>query len=94
MTSSGVLHCLLLLIFLPICAGGVVNIATYYSLTGTYASRSAPTGWEFWARWVNTHRGGILVNGRRHLINLTLWDDQSNRTEAARLFQMFVDQVL
>ena len=73
-------------------ASASIDIAAYYSISGAFAGSDAVQGWDFWAWYVNETYGGILVDGKRQPVNLKTFDDNSNITVTAQLFQMFVDQ--
>ena len=81
---------LVLLLFGPVSA--TIDIAAYYSVSGAFAGDDAVRGWDFWAKYVNDTYGGILIGGKRELVNLKTFDDKSNITITAQLFQEFVDQ--
>ncbi len=63
------------------------------SLTGSTASEGAQTknGYELWVETVNK-AGGIPVNGKRYLVDLKVYDDQSSGETSAQLAEKLIKE--
>ncbi len=70
-----------------------IRVGAAMSLTGSLAveGNDARRGYELWAEWVNTDRGGILVDGVRRPVELIIRDDASDADAAAQLVTALID---
>ena len=76
----------------PIPAGADVVVGAAISLSGSLAAEGRLTqqGYQMWASWVNG-RGGIVVGGVRHQVQLVMQDDQSRPDLAASLARDLIE---
>ena len=70
-----------------------VTFGAAVSLTGSLSQEGGLTkdGYTFYKDWVNAH-GGLNVGGKTYQIDLKLYDDQSNPTQSAQLFQKLISE--
>jgi branched-chain amino acid transport system substrate-binding protein len=70
----------------PVLVGSDVLVGAAISLSGSLSLEGQLTqqGYQMWASWVNA-RGGVLVGGVRHRVQLVVQDDQSRPDLSATL---------
>jgi len=70
----------------PVAVGDDIIVGAAISLSGSLSQEGQLTrqGYEMWASWVNG-RGGVLVGGVRHRVQLVTEDDRSRPDLAASL---------
>jgi branched-chain amino acid transport system substrate-binding protein len=70
----------------PVAVGGDIIVGAAISLSGSLSQEGQLTqqGYQMWASWVNA-RGGVVVGGIRHHVQLVTQDDQSRPDVAASL---------
>ncbi|MCC5971595.1 MAG: amino acid ABC transporter substrate-binding protein [Pararhodobacter sp.] len=75
-------------------SGAPVKIGYAISLTGPNAGGAGTTILPNYHLWVHEMRekGGILVNGERHPIEVIEYDDRSNSEEAVRAVERLINQ--
>jgi branched-chain amino acid transport system substrate-binding protein len=72
-------------------SGEPIRIGASLALTGDAApdSKLVNDGYQFWAETVNA-RGGIVLDGVAHPVELVIRDDGSDRDQAARLVENLI----
>lgn len=70
-----------------------ITIGTLYSGSGQFAASSLPEydGLKFWLNQVNS-QGGVSVAGKKYHIKLVAYNDQSDPTTAATLYNQLITQ--
>src|SRR5262252_5529898 len=73
--------------------GQTIKIGASVALTGSVSreGRLLKEGHAFWADHVN-QSGGILVGGKRHTVQLVVYDDESNAATSERLTEKLITQ--
>src|SRR5262252_6468887 len=73
--------------------GQTIKIGASVALTGSVSreGRLLKEGYAFWADHVN-QSGGILVGGKRHTVQLVVYDDESNAATSERLTEKLITQ--
>ncbi len=73
--------------------GDPIRVGVAVALTGSLAVEGldARRGYELWAEFVNTERGGLLVDGVRRPVELLIRDDASNAATSAQLVAELID---
>jgi branched-chain amino acid transport system substrate-binding protein len=71
--------------------GDTIVIGTALSQTGQLSKEGALTkqGYDLWLDWING-KGGIVVNGVRHPVQIAYEDDQSKSDQSAILIQKLI----
>src|SRR3989441_12322726 len=71
--------------------GSAIVFGAAVSLTGAQSKEGALTkqGYDLWLDWIN-QRGGIVVNGVKHPVQIKYEDDQSNPNLSATLVQKLI----
>lgn len=73
-------------------AADTIKIGMSVSSTGSFAlaSQSGERGIDIWADDVNS-RGGILINGKRHKVQLVKLDDRSDKQQVAKVYETLIE---
>ena len=69
-----------------------LRIGAPIALTGNLAveGEEVRRGYELWVDWLNEEEGGILVDGERYLVDLILYDDESDPALSASLTERLI----
>jgi len=73
--------------------GSTITLGAPLGLTGSLTKESQLTqqGYDLWKDWING-RGGILVNGVKHLVTIKYYDDTSSANQSAVLMQKLITE--
>jgi len=73
--------------------GQTIKIGASVAWTGSLSreGRLLKEGYAFWADHIN-QSGGILVGGKRHTVQLVVYDDESNAATSQRLTEKLITQ--
>src|SRR5438046_6457793 len=73
--------------------GSTITLGAPLGLTGSLTKESTLTqqGYDLWLDWINA-RGGIVVNGVKHLVKIKYYDDTSSANQSAVLMQKLITE--
>src|SRR5258708_8490817 len=73
--------------------GSAINVGAVLSLTGSQAESGemAKEGYLFCQDWINA-KGGVIVQGAGHRLNIDIADDQSRPSIAAEVTEQLISQ--
>src|SRR5256712_3572690 len=73
--------------------GSTIILGAPLGITGSLTKESILTqqGYNLWLDWINA-RGGILVNGVKHPVQIKYYDDTSNANQSAVLMQKLITE--
>jgi ABC-type branched-subunit amino acid transport system substrate-binding protein len=73
----------------------VISVAAsasfYFEGAHSHFSRDMARGWDFFANWLNTERGGIYFNGSNYSITFDFVEDYSSKDFVSKVFTSIVD---
>ncbi|WP_319533605.1 ABC transporter substrate-binding protein [uncultured Cohaesibacter sp.] len=81
------------LLSLPALAADPIKIGMTVSSSGNFAlaSQSGERGVELWVKEVND-KGGVTINGEKHLVELVKRDDRSDKQMVARVYEDLINE--